>query len=364
MAGSLRAGIVGLPNAGKSTLFNALTAAGVPAEAYPFTTIDPNVGVVEVPDERLDRLFEILAPPRKVPAVVEFVDIAGLVAGAHKGEGLGNRFLAHIREVDALLHVVRCFEDVNVAHPSASIDPLRDVETIETELLLADLETVEKRLGRVERLARSGDRAAEREVEFLVRLKDRLGAGQPAAGVDCDELGAEVLRSLFLLTAKPALLVANVDEASLAGDCPGVAALVDSFGADRVLALCCKLEAELLSLEPGEREEYMTAVGLEAPGIRRLIRAAYQLLGLISFFTFNEKEVRAWTVPRGALAPQAAGVVHSDFERGFIRAETIGYADFTEAGSLKAAREHGLIRSEGREYVVEDGDILLFRTQT
>ncbi len=363
MARSLRAGIVGLPNAGKSTLFNALTAAGVPAEAYPFTTIEPNVGVVEVPDERLDRVFEIVAPPRRVPAVVEFVDIAGLVAGAHKGEGLGNRFLAHIREVDALLHVVRCFEDANVAHPSVSIDPVRDVETVETELLLADLETLERRLDRVQRLARSGDRTAEREVDFLLRLKGRLGAGEPASGIEADEFETEVLRSLFLLTGKPVLLVANVDEASLADVSPGVSALVEAFGSGRVLALCCKLEAELLSLDPGERDEYMRAVGLEAPGIRRLIRAAYELLGLISFFTFNEKEVRAWTVPRGTRAPQAAGAVHSDFERGFIRAETIGYAEFTGAGSLKAAREHGLVRSEGREYEVQDGDILLFRAQ-
>ncbi len=363
MARSLRAGIVGLPNAGKSTLFNALTAAGVPAEAYPFTTIEPNVGVVEVPDERLDRLFEILAPPRRVPAVVDFVDIAGLVAGAHKGEGLGNRFLAHIREVDALLHVVRCFEDANVAHPAASIDPVRDVETVETELLLADLETLEKRLDRVQRVARSGDRAAGRETDFLLRLRDRLGAGEPATGIAGDDFETEVLGSLFLLTAKPVLVVANVDEAGVADVRPGVEALIDAFGADRVLVLCCKLEAELLSLEPGERAEYMQAIGLEAPGIRRLIRAAYQLLGLISFFTFNEKEVRAWTVPHGALAPQAAGVVHTDFERGFIRAETIHYADFTGAGSLKAAREQGLVRSEGREYELKDGDILLFRAQ-
>lgn len=363
MGRSLRAGIVGLPNAGKSTLFNALTAAGVAAEAYPFTTIDPNVGVVEVPDERLDHLFEVLAPPRRVPAVVEFVDIAGLVAGAHKGEGLGNRFLAHIREVDALLHVVRCFEDANVAHPSSTLDPRRDVETVEIELLLADLETLEKRLDRVQRVARSGDRSAEREVNFLLRLRDRLGAGEPAARIESDEFESEVLRSLFLLTGKPVLFVANVDEAGLTGVDPNVSALADAVGADRVLALCCKLEADLLSLEPEEREEYMSAVGLEVPGVRRLIRASYDLLGLISFFTFNEKEVRAWTLPKGALAPEAAGEVHTDFERGFIRAETIGYADFARAGSMKAAREHGLVRSEGREYEVRDGDVLLFRAQ-
>jgi GTP-binding protein YchF len=364
MGRALRAGIVGLPNAGKSTLFNALTAAGVPAEAYPFTTIDPNVGVVEVPDPRLDCLFELIRPPRRVPAVIEFVDIAGLVEGAHRGEGLGNRFLAHIREVEALVHVVRCFEDPNVAHPSAEIDPVRDVATVETELTLADLETVGKRLDRVERVARSGDRDAAREAELLRRLEGWLDAGRPARDFECDPDAEDVLRSLFLLTRKPVLYVANVDESGLAGSDPRAAALAETVGPESVLVLCCRLEADLLSLEPAERREYMESLGLERPGLDRLIRAAYERLGLITFFTFNvEKEVRAWTIRRGTRAPEAAGVVHSDFERGFIRADAIGYAEFERAGSLKAAREQGLVRSEGRDYVVQDGDILFFHAQ-
>ncbi|HSG82266.1 MAG TPA: redox-regulated ATPase YchF [Gemmatimonadota bacterium] len=362
MSRALRAGIVGLPNAGKSTLFNALTASGVPAEAYPFTTIDPNVGVVEVPDPRLDRLFELLKPPRKVPATVEFFDIAGLVEGAHKGEGLGNRFLSHIREVEALVHVVRCFDDPNVAHPAASLDPPRDVGLVETELLLADLETVEKRLDRSERAARSGDRDAQREVEFLGKLKTGLGEGRPAREIDCNKEECDTLRSLFLLTAKPVLYLANVAEAGLSGDDARVAALARAVGAERVLALCCELEAELQDLDPAEQAEYLGELGLEGPGVQRLILATYDLLGLITFFTFNDKEVRAWTVRRGTLAPQAAGVVHSDFETGFIRAETVSYEDFARGGSLKAARDAGLVRAEGREHAVQDGDILLFRT--
>ncbi|UCC49556.1 MAG: redox-regulated ATPase YchF [Gemmatimonadota bacterium] len=364
MSRVLKAGIVGLPNAGKSTLFNALTAAGVPAEVYPFTTIDPNLGVVEVPDPRLDRLFEIVQPPRKVPAVVEFVDIAGLVEGAHRGEGLGNRFLAHIREVEALIHVVRCFDDPNIAHPAGSVDPVRDVGTVETELLLADLETVDKRLDRVQRTARSGDRDAQREVESLNRVREWLNAGRPARDVECGEGEDEIINSLFLLTRKPILYVANVAESSISGGDEPAAALASAVGADQALVLCCRLEAELLDLEPEERREYLEAVGLERPGVERLIQATYRLLGLITFFTFNEKEVRAWTIPRGTLAPQAAGVVHSDFEKGFIRAETVSYADFEQVGSLKAARDQGLVRAEGRGHVVEDGDILLFRAHT
>jgi GTP-binding protein YchF len=363
MGRALRAGIVGLPNAGKSTLFNALTAAGVAAEAYPFTTIDPNVGIVEVPDPRLDRLFELVRPRRRVPAVMEFVDIAGLVEGAHRGEGLGNRFLAHIREVEALLHVVRCFEDPNVTHPSSSLDPVRDVGTVETELLLADLETVQKRLDRVERVARSGDHAAAREAALLHRLEEWLDAGRSVREIECDEGEEEIVRSLFLLTRKPMLYVANVAEDGITGDDPWADALAEAVGVGSVLVLCCRLESDLLSLEPAERLEYMESLGLEQCGVDRLVQATYDLLGLITFFTFNEKEVRAWTLPRGALAPQAAGVVHSDFEKGFIRAETIGYDEFERAGSLKAAREQGLVRAEGRGYVVEDGEILLFRTQ-
>ncbi|NIR44834.1 MAG: redox-regulated ATPase YchF [Gemmatimonadetes bacterium] len=364
MSRALRAGIVGLPNAGKSTLFNALTAAGVPAEAYPFTTIDPNVGVVEVPDPRLDRLFELVEAPRKVPAVVEFFDIAGLVEGAHAGEGLGNRFLAHIREVEALVHVVRCFEDPNIAHPEGSVDPVRDVETVRTELILADLDTVEKRVDRVERMARSGDRDAAREAEFLGRLREGLNAGTPAREIETGDEESDILASLFLLTRKPALHVANVAESDLAGDAPLARELADAVGADRVVRLCCRLEAELLELDPEERAEFLRELGLERPGVERLIRATYSLLGLITFFTFNEKEVRAWTIRRGTLAPGAAGVVHTDFETGFIRAETVSYEDFVRAGSLKDAREEGWVRAEGRDHVVEDGDILLFRAQT
>lgn len=364
MSRALRAGIIGLPNAGKSTLFNALTAAGVPAEAYPFTTIDPNVGMVEVPDPRLDRLFELVRPPRRVPAVVEFVDIAGLVEGAHRGEGLGNRFLAHIREVDALVHVVRCFEDPNVAHPAGAVDPLRDVGTVETELLLADLETLGKRLDRVRRAARSGEGSAGREAEFLDRLQSWLDQGKPAQALDVDTTEEELIRSLFLLTRKPVLYVANVCESDSPGGDPRVEGLFQAVGTERVLPLCCQLEAELLDLAPEERLEYMRELGLERAGVELLIRATYELLGLITFFTFNEKEVRAWTLKRGALAPEAAGVVHSDFEQGFIRAETVSFAAFERVGSLKAAREHGLVRAEGREHVVEDGDILLFRAHT
>ncbi len=361
MSRALKAGIIGLPNAGKSTLFNALTAAGVPAEAYPFTTIDPNVGVVEVPDTRLDHLFELVGSPRKVPTVVEFVDIAGLVAGAHRGEGLGNRFLSHIRDVEAVVHTVRCFEDPNVAHPAGRLDPVDDVQTVETELLLADLETVQRRRDRTERVARSGDRAAQGEVEFLTRLEKWLDAGKPARDLECGGPERDVLRTLFLLTGKPVLYVANVSEDFAAGGDEAAATLAAAVGEERVVALSCQLESEILGLEPEERREYLAAVGLEEPAVNRLVRATYGLLGLITFFTFNEKEVRAWTIREGSLAPEAAGIVHSDFEKGFIRAETVKYLDFARVGSLKAAREEGLVRAEGRDHVVEDGDILLFR---
>lgn len=363
MSRAIRAGIVGLPNAGKSTLFNALTASAVPAEAYPFTTIDPNVGVVEVPDPRLDRLFELVGPSSEVPAIVEFVDIAGLVEGAHRGEGLGNRFLGHIREVEALVHVVRCFEDINVSHPAGDVDPVRDVETVETELLLADLETVQGRRDRVERAARSGDRSAQRELELLRRLEDWLGRGNRAAQMERDEIEHDIVASLFLLTDKPVLYVANVAESALGVDDEATRALSAARGEQRVLKLSCRLEQELLELEPEERAAFQETLGLEEPGVMRLIAATYRLLGLITFFTFNEKEVRAWTIREGVHAPAAAGVVHSDFERGFIRAETIAFQDFERAGSLKAARETGLIRSEGRGYVVNDGDIMLFRAR-
>ncbi|MDP2576370.1 MAG: redox-regulated ATPase YchF [Gemmatimonadota bacterium] len=363
MSSALKAGIVGLPNAGKSTLFNALTASSVPAEGYPFTTIDPNIGVVEVPDPRLDRLFALIRPPHSVPAVEEFVDIAGLVAGAHRGEGLGNRFLSHIREVQALVHVVRCFDDANVAHPSGSVDPTRDVATVETELLLADLETVEKRLDRVERTARSGDRAARAEADLLRRVKCAVEEGRAARDMDFEQADVAPIRHLSLLTQKKVMYVANIGELDLPSGGERVAELRSHVDPSPVVIIASELEAQLRGLPAQERDEYMAAVGLEDSGVDRLLRATYDLLGLVTFFTFNEKEVRAWTLRRGALAPEAAGVVHSDFRDRFIRAETVAFRDLDRVGSLKGVRDEGLIRMEGRDYVVQDGDILLFRTQ-
>ena len=361
MSRALRAGIIGLPNAGKSTLFNVLTGSAVPAEGYPFTTIEPNVGIVEVPDARLERLFQRVSPPKAVPATVEFVDIAGLVAGAHRGEGLGNRFLAHIREVEAIVHVLRCFDDSDVAHPEGTIDPTRDIGVVETELMLADLEAVEKRLERVERVARSGDREAQHEVDLLDRLRSALGEGAPARDLECGEAERVILDELFLLTRKPVLYLANVAEANAAADPLLVQKIRSLVSPSPVLALSCRLEEELLGLSDEERIEYMEALGVEELGVHRLIRATYELLGLITFFTFNEKEVRAWTVRRGAHAPEAAGAVHTDFERGFIRAETVSFEDLDQAGSLKSVRDQGLMRSGGRDYEVRDGDIMLFR---
>lgn len=365
---NLKLGIVGLPNVGKSTLFNALTAAGAAAENYPFCTVDPNVGVVEVPDPRVDLLDERVRPRQKTPAVVTFVDIAGLVKGASEGEGLGNRFLANIREVDAICHVVRCFEDADVTHISGHVDPVRDREIINLELALADLQAVEKRLERVEKVARSGDREAQAEAAVLVRLQEVLAEGRPARLVEPgNEEEARLLRGLQLLTAKRELYVANVSEDELAGpsDNPYVAALravIDREGEPaEVVVLAARIEAEIQELEPTERRAFLEELGLEEPGLHRLIRAGYRLLDLVSYFTAGEKEVRAWTVPRGTRAPQAAGEIHTDFERGFIRAETLAWEDFARVGSMKAAREQGLIRSEGKDYEVKDGDILLFR---
>ncbi|HSH44974.1 MAG TPA: redox-regulated ATPase YchF [Longimicrobiales bacterium] len=364
---NLKLGIVGLPNVGKSTLFNALTAAGADAANYPFCTVDPNVGVVEVPDERLDLLVERVQPKRHVPAVVTFVDIAGLVEGASEGEGLGNRFLANIRETHAIAHVVRCFDDPDVTHVMGGVDPVRDRGIINTELGLADLEAVEKRLERVEKVARSGDRDAKKEEALLRRLKEALSEGKGARVVkpETDD-EARLLRELQLLTAKPQLYVANVAEEDLAKDgnrhVDALRAAVEEEGEDAdVVVLAAAIEAELLHLEPDERAMYLEELGLAEPGLWRLIRAGYGLLGLISFFTAGEKEVRAWTIREGSKAPQAAGEIHTDFERGFIRAETIGWDDYVAAGSEKAAREQGLMRSEGKDYVVADGDIMLFR---
>lgn len=360
----LRVGIVGLPNVGKSSLFNALTAAGAPAENYPFCTVEPNVGTVEVPDSRLERIQELVDVPEKVPTFIHFVDIAGLVTGASRGEGLGNRFLAHIRDVDAVAHVLRCFEDPDVSHVIGDVDPVRDLEIVETELALADLETVERRLEKVERKARSGERDAQREESALRKVHAALEQGRPVRRVGLSAAEAAEIEDLQLLTAKPVLRVANVGEGDPGGgENEHVARLrdaVDSAG-EKVVVISAALEAELAELEPDPRAEFLRDLGLEESGLERLIRAAYRLLGLITFFTHNEKETRAWTVPQGASAPEAAGRIHSDFETGFIRAETIDFATFDRVGSMKEAREEGLVRSEGRDYRVRDGDIILFR---
>jgi GTP-binding protein YchF len=364
---NLRLGIVGLPNVGKSTLFNALTGAGASAENYPFCTVDPNVGVVEVPDARMDLLTRVVQPRNTQPAVVTFVDIAGLVEGASEGEGLGNQFLTNIREVDAIVHVVRCFEDADVTHVMGAVDPARDRAVINLELALSDLQNVEKRLAKVERTAKSGDREAVAELALLRRLNELLSTGEPARRVTlANDEEARLLRTMNLLTAKREIYVANIAESDLPS---GENALVDklraAIAADgeeaQVVPLSARIEAELLHLEQDERALYLEELGLAEPGLYRLIRAGYDLLGLISFFTAGEKEVRAWTIRRGSRAPQAAGEIHTDFERGFIRAETLAFSDFEREGSQKAAREKGHVRSEGKEYIVQDGDILLFR---
>jgi len=361
----LSIGIVGLPNVGKSTLFQALTAVSVPAENYPFCTIDPNVGVVEVPDPRLQHLAEIVRPPRVVANVVEFVDIAGLVAGASKGEGLGNKFLQHIREVDAIAHVVRCFDDPAVVNTGHLEDPDEDRATIELELELSDLEIVLRSLDKAERRERSGERDSTTFAAVLRRLRDALDAGIPARRVELDADEERLVRSLGLLTRKPMLYVANIDEDELAAGCPHAAKLRDVVReADpdaEVVEVCAHLESELLALDPVDRTEFLEAHGLTESGLAGLIRSGFRMLGLQTFFTIGENEVRAWTVRVGAKAPEAAGRIHTDFERGFIRAETTAYDDFVEAGSMKRARELGQVRLEGKEYIVQDGDILLFR---
>uniref|UniRef100_A0A831XD15 Ribosome-binding ATPase YchF n=1 Tax=Geobacter metallireducens TaxID=28232 RepID=A0A831XD15_GEOME len=356
-------GIVGLPNVGKSTIFNALTSAGAESANYPFCTIDPNVGIVQVPDERLDRLAEIVHPERILPTTIEFVDIAGLVKGASQGEGLGNQFLGHIRSVDAIVHVVRCFDDENVVHVSGSVDPIRDIEIIQTELALADLDSVDKKYQRVEKQAKGGDRKLKEESEFYARVKGALERGVSARHIEVGDDERLWMRDLHLLTDKLVLYVANVAEDDLEGAHPSVAKvreLAENEGA-RVVVICGRIESEIAELDGDEKKAFLNEMGLAESGLDRLIRMGYELLGLITYFTAGKKEVRAWTIPVGTKAPQAAGVIHSDFEKGFIRAEVIAYRDFVAAGGEAGAKEKGLMRLEGKEYVVQDGDVMHFR---
>jgi hypothetical protein len=357
-----KCGIVGLPNVGKSTLFNALTSSAIPAENYPFCTIDPNVGIVPVPDPRLEGLAAIVKPKQVVPTVMEFLDIAGLVKGASQGEGLGNKFLSHIRETQAIAQVVRCFEDPNVVHVSGRVDPIADIETINTELCLADQETVARTVEKLNKIAKSGDKDARRHLALLEQVAAHIDAGRPARSLPATaELQAE-LRDLHLLTAKPTLYIANVEESGMESNpwLPKLRELAAAEGSE-VIPVCAAIEAEIAQLAPAERAEFLADVGLAEPGLNRIIRAGYRLLKLETFLTAGPKEVRAWTVPIGTLAPQAAGTIHTDFEHGFIRAEVIAYDDYVKYYGEAGAKEAGKWRLEGKDYVVQDGDVMLFR---